>query len=56
MKFKPIIEEYRKEDLGPNGLSNFEYLAEAVMRVREKNEPDARARMDTVEKTYRVAQ
>ena len=56
LKFKPIIEELRKRDLGPNGLSNFEYLAEAVLRRRESFEPDARARYDRVEKEYRMAQ
>jgi hypothetical protein len=56
LKFKPIIEEYRKTDFGPTSFSNFEYLAEAIMRVKERSEPNARARMDVVEKTHRVAQ
>ncbi|MGD0805705.1 MAG: hypothetical protein ABSA11_16715 [Candidatus Bathyarchaeia archaeon] len=56
LKFKPIIEEYRKTDFGPTSFSNFEYLAEAIMSVRERSEPNARARMDMVEKAHRVAQ
>jgi hypothetical protein len=56
LKFKPIIEEYRKTDLGPRGFRNFEYLAESILRWRESYEPGARARMDSVEKTHRVAQ
>jgi hypothetical protein len=56
LKFKPVIEGYRKGDLGPNAYNSFEYLAEAVIRVKERSEPDARARMDMVDKTHRVAQ
>jgi len=56
LKFKPIIEEYRKTELGPTGLSNFEYLAKVIMRAKERSEPNARARYDWVEKTHRVVQ
>ena len=56
LKFKPIIEEYRKTDLGPHGFSNFEYLAEAVLRRQERIDPDVRDRMVRVEKEYRLAQ
>ena len=56
LKFKPIIEELRKTDLGPKGFSSFEYLAETVLRLKERDEPDARARYDRVEKEYREAQ
>ena len=52
----PIIEEYRKTEIGPNVFSSFEYLAEAVLRWRERFEPNARARYDRVEKEYRLAQ
>ena len=56
LKFKPIIEEYRKTEMGPDTFSSFEYLAEAVLRVKERVEPDARARYKWVEETHRVAQ
>ena len=56
LKFKPIIEEYRKTELGPNAFINFEYLAEAVLRVKERSEPYARARYARVEKEYQLDQ
>jgi hypothetical protein len=57
LKFKPIIEEYRKtSDISPRGFSNFEYLAEAVLRKMERDEPDARARYDRVTKEYLLVQ
>jgi hypothetical protein len=56
LKFKPVIEELRKTAFGPKGFSSFEYLAETVLRLKERDEPDARARYGRVEKEYRVAQ
>jgi hypothetical protein len=55
-KFKPIIEEYRKTDIGPRGLSNWEYLAEAVMRAKESYDPGVRDRVDRVQREHRLAQ
>ena len=52
VKFKPIIEEYRKHELGPFGFSDFEYLAESALRWREKFEPNVRARYDRVGREY----
>ena len=56
LKFKPVIEEYRKTVFGPKGFSSFEYLAETDLRLKDRDEPDARARYDRVEKEYREAQ
>ncbi len=36
LKFKPIIEEYRKTELGPRSFSNWEYLSETILRLRER--------------------
>ncbi len=52
LKFKPIIEQYRKTELGPRAFGNFEYLAEAVLRRMEGFEPGVRARYARVEMTY----
>jgi len=56
LKFKPIIEELRRTEAGPRAFRNFEYLAEAVLSIIERGEPDARARYDRVEKAHRATQ
>jgi hypothetical protein len=57
LKFKPIIEEYRKTgDISPRGFRNFEYLAEAVMKRWENNAPGVRATMDRVTREDTFAQ
>lgn len=48
IKFKPRINEYRKTDIGPEGLRNFEYLAEALISRRIKTEASAYERMERV--------
>jgi hypothetical protein len=39
IRFKPIIEEYRKFDYGKDLLSNWEYLANELARVRAERDP-----------------
>ena len=39
VKFKPIIEEYRKSDYGKEGYRNWEYVAHEVAKHIEKNDP-----------------
>jgi hypothetical protein len=39
VKFKPIIEEYRKIAYGKEGFRNWEYVAYEVARYIEKNDP-----------------
>jgi hypothetical protein len=34
MKFKPIIEEYKKTDYGSDSYANFEYLVREIWRAR----------------------
>ena len=55
-RFKPIVEGYRKDAFGPRGFSNWEHLAEAVLRVRESFDSGVRDRVDRVEREHRVAQ
>jgi hypothetical protein len=39
MKFKPIIDEYKKSDYNKDYLNNFEYLANVLARIRKEREP-----------------
>jgi hypothetical protein len=39
VKFKPIIEEYRKVAYGKEGFRNWEYVAHEVAKYIEKNDP-----------------
>ena len=57
LKFKPIIEEYRKTgDMQPRSFSNFEYLAEAVIKRYESYNSGQRAVMERVTREDGVAQ
>jgi hypothetical protein len=57
LKFKPIIEEYRKiGEIGSRGFSNFEYLAEAVMKRYESYELGRRAVMERLTREDTFAQ
>jgi hypothetical protein len=38
LKFKPIIEEYRKSDYGKDTFSDFEYLAGEMAKIKSKRD------------------
>jgi hypothetical protein len=38
IKFKPIIEEYRKTDYGGDGFADFEYLALEMAKIKAKRD------------------
>jgi hypothetical protein len=40
MKFRPIIEEYKKTDYGSDQYANLEYLAREMWRIKVKQDPD----------------
>jgi hypothetical protein len=56
MKFKPIIEGYRRTDFSPNAYSNFEHLAEALISRQKQNEAGARERLERVGREHGAAQ
>jgi hypothetical protein len=39
IKFKPIIEEYRKTDYGNDTYSDFEYLVKEMARIKSQRDP-----------------
>jgi hypothetical protein len=39
LKFKPIIEVYRKTEYAIDEYENYEYVANALMKMREKRDP-----------------
>jgi len=39
MKFKPIIEEYKKTDYGSDQFANLEYLAREMWRIKMRRDP-----------------
>jgi hypothetical protein len=43
MKFKPIIEDYRRWEWPKNTYENWEYLADALAQLQNDIDDDARA-------------
>ena len=39
LKFRPIIEEYRKTEYGVDDYENYEYVANELLKMKEKRDP-----------------
>jgi len=50
VKFKPILEEYRKREYGRGQWLNWEYLADALDKMSERLDPEIYKNWDTIVK------
>jgi len=55
IKFKPIMDEYRKGDWGTDSFANFEYLARELWRLKAKKVPHYLEHQDTMRARYEQA-
>ncbi len=52
LMFGPVIREYRKSDYSSDRYENFEYIAGVLTGMREKRDPNTRAKTERVRRTH----